>query len=397
MKTPSSIRAVGSLASAALLLSSAFAQENPALGRSVQIDFSSPSDSFNSQGPVSYGSGGASFTIAKSGDSPMITSKWYIMFGKVEFVIKAAPGKGIVGSAVLQSAVKDEIDFEWLGASPDQVQTNYFGKGQTTSYNRGAFHSDPGSQSDFKTYTIDWTADELVWQINGVTVRALKPQDANGQYPQTPCQIKVGAWPGGDPSLNEAGTVEWARGPTDYSQGPFTMQLKSLSVTDYSTGTEYKYGGDGTWQSIIAVGGSVNPKGGTGVKNNAPAVTSTSNGQPMAFSGGRDDSASMVTRSGYPWVPESKTMSSASTLPATDYPGLPTGWTVTSSGKVVPPNSASVRKASFIFHLTTKERDADSWLQSTSQQVGFILSSGASQPGSSSSGSSKQLTQVVRP
>lgn len=331
--------------SAALLLlpSTALAQENPALGRSVQVDFTSASDSFTSQGPVSYGSGGASFAIAKSGDAPMITSKWYIMFGKVEFVLKAAPGKGIVSSAVLQSDVKDEIDLEWLGASPDQVQTNFFGKGQTTSYNRGAFHSDPGSQSDFKTYTIDWTADELVWQVNGVTVRALKPQDANGQYPQTPCHVRVGAWSGGDQSLNEAGTVEWARGPTDYSQGPFTLQLKSLSVTDYSTGTQYKYnGGDGTtWQSIVAVGGSVNPKGGTGVKNSAPAITSASNGQPMPFSGTKDSSASLVTRSGYPWVPESKTMSSASTLPATDYPGLPTGWTVTGSGKVVPPNSAS--------------------------------------------------------
>ncbi|KAK7532585.1 cell wall glucanase [Phyllosticta citricarpa] len=342
MKTPWSTGAGGALASAVLLLPSAFAQENPALGRSVQIDFSSASDSFTSQGPVSYGSGGASFTIQKSGDSPMITSKWYIMFGKVEFVLKAAPGKGIVSSAVLQSDVKDEIDFEWLGSSADEVQTNYFGKGQTTSYKRGAFHADPGSQSEFKTYTIDWTADELVWQVNGVTVRALKPQDANGQYPQTPCHVKIGAWPGGDPSLNEAGTVEWARGPTDYSQAPFTLQLKSVSVTDYSTGTQYKYGGDGTWQTIIAVGGSVNPKGGTGVKNSAPAITSTSNGQPMPWSGSNDDSASLVTRSGYPWVPESKTMSSASTLPATDYPGLPAGWTVTSSGKVVPPNSASV-------------------------------------------------------
>ena len=62
------------------------------------------------------------------------------MFGHVEFTIKAAPGTGIVSSAVLQSDCLDEIDWEWLGGDDAQVQSNYFGKGITVSYNRGAFH-----------------------------------------------------------------------------------------------------------------------------------------------------------------------------------------------------------------------------------------------------------------
>lgn len=344
------VRVLGALA---LLYASAKAdananaqgQSNTALGRSVNIDFSSASDSFASAGPVSYGSDGASFTITESGDSPKITSKWYIMFGKVEFSMKASPGTGIVSSAILQSDDLDEIDWEWLGSSPDEVQTNYFGKGQTTTYNRGAFHADAGSQTGFKTYTIEWTAEELVWQIDGVTVRALKPADASGQYPQTPMQLKIGSWAGGDTSLNSPGTVEWAGGSTDYSQGPFTMQLKSISVSDYSTGTEYQYGdSSGTWQSIVAVDGSVN-SGGSNVDSAAPAVTSSSSGQPIPWSDSHDPSSTYVRPSEYPWVPEATTLAT-STSTATSYPGLPSGWTVTSSGKVVPPSSAPVRKAS---------------------------------------------------
>ncbi|KAF2088689.1 glycoside hydrolase family 16 protein [Saccharata proteae CBS 121410] len=341
----SAVLAFKALATAALLVAPSMAQTagttDPALGKAVNIDFSSASDSFDSEGPVSYGSNGASFTITKSGDSPKITSKWYIMFGKVEYTLKAAPGAGIVSSAIMQSDDLDEIDWEWLGSDATEVQSNYFGKGQTTTYDRGAFHAISTSQSEFNTYTIEWTADQLVWQINGVTVRALSPSDASGQYPQTPMQVKVGIWAGGDPNLNEEGTVEWARGPTDYSQGPFTMELKSLAVTDYSTGTQYKYGDNsGSWESIEAVGGSVGSSS-SGVESAAPAVTSSSSGQPIPFDGNHEPSSSFVTPSVYPWVPEATTMSTV-TASYTSLPGLPSGWTVTSSGKVVPPSSAPV-------------------------------------------------------
>lgn len=154
--------------------------------------------------------------MAKSGDSPLITSNWYIMFGHVEFSIKAAPGVGIVSSAVLQSDDLDEIDWEWLGADNAQVQTNYFGKGQTGTYSRGSFAAAPSNQNGFHTYSIDWTADQIVWQLDGKTVRALTQANAEaGQYPQTPMRIKVGAWSGGDPS-NSPGTIRKCRSPAAY-------------------------------------------------------------------------------------------------------------------------------------------------------------------------------------
>lgn len=129
------------------------------------------------------------------------------MWGHVEYVLKAAPGTGIISSAVMQSDTLDEIDWEFLGGDSGTVQTNYFGHGDTSEYNREQTFSTPDNQADFHTYAVDWTADRIVWQIDGTTVRTLTPANADsGQYPQTPMMIKVGIWAGGDPS-NPQGTI----------------------------------------------------------------------------------------------------------------------------------------------------------------------------------------------
>nr|POE93355.1 putative extracellular glycosidase [Quercus suber] len=312
---------------------------NTALGTSLNVDFSSASDDFTAQGAPTYGSDGASFTVAQSGNAPTLTSKWYIMFGRYEVVMKAAPGAGIVSSAVLQSDDLDEIDWEWLGAESGQVQSNYFGKGQTTTYDRAAVHAVSNSQSDFHTYAIEWTEDQIVWSIDGTTVRVLSSSDANGQYPQTPMQLKLGAWSGGDPS-NSPGTIQWAEGPTDYSQGPFTMVVKSLSVVDFSTGTAYTYGDQsGAWTSIESTGGAVNGNSGaaSGTSAAAPVITSTSSGSVEPFSGTHAECSTCTTPGLGTW-----TISTVSEATATEttYPGLPAGWTVSGSGKVVPPSAA---------------------------------------------------------
>lgn len=183
---------------------------DPALGKADQtFDFTQGSSSdFTAQGNVEYDStNGATFSIRQAGDGPLIQSNWYIMFGRVEYQIKAASGRGIVSSAVMQSDDLDEIDWEWLGVNNAQVQTNYFGKGDTSSYNRGAFHDNAGNQDGYHTYAVDWTSEQIVWSIDGQTIRVLTPATADpGQYPQTPMMVKVGAWAGGDPN-NAAGTI----------------------------------------------------------------------------------------------------------------------------------------------------------------------------------------------
>jgi beta-glucanase (GH16 family) len=311
---------------------------DPALGKSVTINFASgQSDQFTASGNPTYDGNGAHFSVAGQGDAPTITSNWYIMFGRVDVTMQAAPGTGIVSSLVLESDDLDEVDFEWLGGDDNQVQSNYFGKGQTGSYNRGAFHSSPGNHDGMHTYSVEWTADSISWIIDGSTVRTLTPDAAAGQYPQTPMQLKLGVWAGGDPS-NAPGTIQWAGGLVNYGGGPYTMTVKSVSAKDYSTGSSYSYGdSSGSWQSIKSSGGQVNSAG-SGAAPPPPAGGSGGSGESSGSSG---SSSSKSAPNIWPWVASSSTLSSAST-PAETLPGLPSGWTVTSSGKVVPPSSAPV-------------------------------------------------------
>ncbi|KAL5092076.1 hypothetical protein Trisim1_002461 [Trichoderma cf. simile WF8] len=251
-----------------------------ALGMTINVDFTKGSvNSFVASGAPTYDSNGVSFTVAGGGDAPQLESVFYIMFGRVEVTMKAAPGAGIVSSLVLQSDDLDEIDLEWLGAEPDQVQSNYFGKGQTTTYNRGQFHSVSGTQANWIKYTIDWTQDRIVWTAGNSVLRTLTQANAEAnQYPQTPMQIKFGSWAGGDPSTNAPGTVQWAQGPTDFSKGPFSMLVQSVTVTDYSTGKQYVYSNNsGSWQSIQAVGGQIN-----GNANNENSLTITASASNAA-------------------------------------------------------------------------------------------------------------------
>ncbi|KAI5296571.1 hypothetical protein KEM52_000019 [Ascosphaera acerosa] len=244
---------------------------DPALGGHVTFDFKSAPDRFTHiGGEPSYGSDGATFTISKKGDAPTIGSDFYIMFGHVDITMKAAPGTGIVSSAILQSDDLDEIDWEWLGGDGGNVQSNYFGKGITGDYDRAAFHPVADSEGQWHTYGIDWTKDRIQWIIDGNVVRTLTPQDADGgsQYPQSPMNVRIGSWAGG--ASDDEGTVEWAGGETDFSQAPFKMLVKSLEITDYSTGDSYSYSGNsGSWQSIKSDGGKID---GTGTPNEGDNV-----------------------------------------------------------------------------------------------------------------------------
>ncbi|KAI0175768.1 glycoside hydrolase family 16 protein [Hypoxylon sp. FL1284] len=295
-----------------------------ALGMEIDVDFTQGEvNSFTASGTPTYGSDGATFTVRQKGDAPQLTSVFYIMFGRVEFSLKAAPGAGIVSSFVLQSDDLDELDWEWLGSDAPEVQSNYFGKGITSSYNRGQFHQMANNQDDFHTYVLDWTSDRTVWEVDGTAVRTLEASEAeDNQYPQTPMQVKFGVWAGGDPS-NPPGTIDWARGPTDYSQGPFSMSVRSLKVTDYSTGSSYSYGDNsGSWQSIRSDDGRINGnEGGAGTLTTtavASGSTSTSTANVPAGIGGSSSSGSNSGSS-----------------------SLPEGWVMTSEGKIVPAGAAS--------------------------------------------------------
>lgn len=241
---------------------------DPALGTSNASFTLNSTSSFHTSlwnttaGALTYNSSGAAFTIDRKGDAPTIQSKFYIFFGEVEVWLKAASGQGVVSSVVLQSDDLDEIDQEFIGNNDTHAENNYYGKGNTTdAYKRAKWYALPDGGNPiegYHNYTTRWTKESLEWYIDGSVVRTLAYADANGgaDYPQTPMNVRIGIWAGGD-KQNSNYTVQWAGGEIDYTKGPYTMFVQSVRVTDFSTGSEYKYGDTtGTWQSIQTVPGN---------------------------------------------------------------------------------------------------------------------------------------------
>lgn len=264
-----------------------------ALGGNSTFDFSKEWNpdvwQQRNQGSVKHTGNYTAFTVQFQGDSPTVLSSFYIFFGRVEIVMKAAPGQGIVSSAILQSECLDEIDWEFLGTNTTHALTNYFGKGNTTDYTRGKdYKMKSAPQDEYHNYTIDWTKERIQWYIDDEMVRELKYDEALGgkNYPQTPMNVRLGAWSGGDVDNNNKYTVEWAGGPTDFSKAPFTMSVQTVYVQDYTTAKTYNWDdmdASGDWQKVGVVKLVENEKSATmqeiekphGVKNRWAALSQT--------------------------------------------------------------------------------------------------------------------------
>ncbi|RFU80318.1 cell wall glucanosyltransferase mwg1 [Trichoderma arundinaceum] len=237
---------------------------------------------------LKYNGNGAVFSISTEKEAPTIRTGKYIFFGRIDVVVQAAAGPGIVTSAVLQSDDLDEIDWEWVGGDNGQAQTNYFSKGNTATYDRGAFHPVSNPLGSFHTYSVEWTSAGVNWLIDGSVVRTLNAANAEGGaagLPQTPMQVKLGTWVAGRKDAPE-GTVQWAGGYTDFSKAPFLGYYKSISIVDYAGADgptsksvkEYIYGDhSGSWQSIkVELGDGSDDSNDSTSSSAAPSKTKSS-------------------------------------------------------------------------------------------------------------------------
>ena len=255
---------------------------NPAIAATFETNFKAGKDAVKgwkqTAGSLKYSASGADFVLAKKGDAPTIQTEGYLQFGYIEVKAKAAPGKGVVSSIVLQSEDLDEVDWEFIGGVGDKVQMNYFGKGNTTTYDRMIEAPVANTQGEFHTYALNWTAESLVWLIDQKPVRTLKFAEANGgnNYPQTPSTVRIGIWAGGDPGNNK-GTIEWAGGEIDYGKAPYTMSVESVKIINYSPGLEYKWTDkSGKYQSIEVI--EPGKKDGAPVNSAIPIASATVTG-----------------------------------------------------------------------------------------------------------------------
>jgi len=342
----------------------------------LSSDFTQGSSAFSgwnlTAGSLTYDSSGAAFNINKQGDAPTVETTGYIFFGLVEVKMKAAPGQGIVSSIVLESDDLDEIDWEFTGTDTTQVQSNYFGKGDTTTYDRAAWHTVATPQDTVHTYTVNWTSSSTTWAIDGNVVRTLyyDGAQAGARYPQTPMRVKLGIWAGGDPS-NSEGTIEWAGGLTDYSAAPFSMYVESVKIENYTPGGEYTWSDNtGSFQSIKVSGSSTDQSSSSSSpvsSSSSSSVTSASTSSTAALS------SSAATSSSYVWPSSSSApivSSASSSAPASDVGGLGLNSGIAVSTTIalstsVAASSTSSASASSTAIASSSFLDGDSFLTST--------------------------------
>jgi beta-glucanase (GH16 family) len=200
--------------------------DNPALGTTFDYTFNDTLAEMDSRyfnvtagaSLITFDKDGAAFAIRKHKDSVLVKTGFYIFYGRVEAILQAAPGQGIISSMNLLSDDLDEIDWELLGGKHDTASTNWYGKGDRNQSN-GFDPALENAVGEFHNYTLVWTEEELQFWLDDEKVRTVDAGTGEpGTYPQTPCQINLSLWAGGDPE-NEQGVIDWAGGETDYDAG----------------------------------------------------------------------------------------------------------------------------------------------------------------------------------
>jgi beta-glucanase (GH16 family) len=85
-------------------------------------------DWVSSGNPVQYGSD-VLLTMAPSTVGTLLASTAYMWYGNVQAKFKTSRGVGVVTAFILLSDVKDEIDYEFVGADLEVAQSNYYFQG----------------------------------------------------------------------------------------------------------------------------------------------------------------------------------------------------------------------------------------------------------------------------
>lgn len=81
------------------------------------------------QGEPLLFNGNVLLTMPAHSVGTVLASTTYMWYGNVKAKVKTSRGAGVVTAFILLSDVKDEIDYEWVGADLSVAQTNYYFQG----------------------------------------------------------------------------------------------------------------------------------------------------------------------------------------------------------------------------------------------------------------------------
>ncbi|KAJ2078039.1 putative glycosidase CRH2 [Coemansia sp. RSA 988] len=175
--------------------------------------------------------------------STVYFTKW-IHYGTITAVVRSgSTSPGVISSFQLQSDDGSSIDMDWVGASSNRVQANFYTGSQLELSQAVAsiLSVDPTSSSI--EYKIVWLPDSLTWYANGLAVRTVNRQStwAEGEqrfnYPDQPARLSFSIWDS-SASVNPALTQEWA-GVMKTDGSEFSMAVESVSVDCYSNTTSH--------------------------------------------------------------------------------------------------------------------------------------------------------------
>ncbi|OHE96543.1 glycosyl hydrolase family 16 [Colletotrichum orchidophilum] len=198
-----------------------------------------------SQGePALYNNEAVLLTMPVKSVGTVLATSTYLWYGSVSATIRTSRGPGVVTAFILYGDVKDEIDYEWVGADLEMSQTNYYFQG-IPKYDQSGNISLSDTFNNWHTYEIEWTPDEIRWMVDGQVGRTKKRSDtwnATAQqwdYPQTPARVQLSIWPGGA-ATNAKGTIDWAGGPINWehedikNNGYFYAMVKDVEINCYN-------------------------------------------------------------------------------------------------------------------------------------------------------------------
>ncbi|KAJ1736178.1 putative glycosidase CRH2 [Coemansia biformis] len=166
-----------------------------------------------------------------------VDSSHSFKYGTVTARIKTASiAKGVVSSFIIRSnLVGDEIDFEWVGKDPREVQTNFFYHDILNYTNSKSFDVGGDTSAAYHDYTIVWASDSITWIVDGKKLRTLYRKDTydrkSGEYrfPAAEGRIGFSVWDGGNSGAQ--GTAEWAGFPTPWTKDTvYRMSVDSINI-----------------------------------------------------------------------------------------------------------------------------------------------------------------------
>ncbi|MCJ1298282.1 hypothetical protein MMC08_001071 [Hypocenomyce scalaris] len=247
-------------------------------------------------------------TMAQSTVGTLLASASYVWYGKVTATLKTSRGAGVVTAFILLSDVKDEIDFEFVGANLTAAQSNFYFQGIDDYNNEQSLPATDTFQNSH-TYEVDWQPDQLTWSVDGQAYRTLyrnktwNATDNKYHYPQTPARIELSIWPAGLASNGE-GTVEWAGGLVDWNSadiqnnGYYYATVTDVNVQCYdppsganATGSNsYVYTSEAGTNNTVSI-----TNDNTVLKSLLGTGTNMSAGDPSAAASGAAASSNVAT------------------------------------------------------------------------------------------------------